>query len=79
LPAEAIGSFADTPEMKITFVVPDKEPVDITPPASTASPYEGATPDLNRPALSKPTSRTVNPGHGLGPWKTDRDPNGWIK
>jgi hypothetical protein len=57
LPAEAIGSFADSPEMKIEFVMPDKqpEPVDITPP--TASPYEGQQPDMSRPAIEGPRPR----------------------
>ena len=63
LPPEAIGSFANTPEMKITFVMPSKPPVDITPPAPTPqpSPYEGAQPNPNATALpaSRPRPRPM--------------------
>ena len=79
LPAEAVGSFADTPEMKITFVMPSKQPVDITPPPPQPSPYQNAEPDLSKPALEPLRGHSVDPGYGLGPWRTDRDPKGWMK
>src|SRR6516165_2148155 len=53
-PLEAIGSFADTPEIKIKFVMPDKpaKPVDLNPrpPEPPPNPYQNAAPDLTKPA-----------------------------
>jgi hypothetical protein len=76
------GGF-DGGEIKIRFVMPSKpvEPVDLNPrpPSPQPSPYEGAQPDLSKPALEPPRSRSVDPGHGLGPWRVDPDPKGWMK
>ena len=60
--------------MRIEFVMPDKP----APPAVDVTPQ--AEPDYNKPALPAPTSRTVNPGNGIGPWRIDDDGNtGWMK
>jgi hypothetical protein len=67
LPPEAIGSFADSPEMKITFVMP-KQPVDITPPTPQPSPYANQAADLSKPAIEPAKSRDVQSGYpNLGP------------
>jgi len=81
LPPEAIGSFADTPEIKIVFYPgPGKPEFDLTPPKPSPNPYSNAAPDLSRPAIEAPRSTTVDTGYpGLGPWRTERDPNSWMK
>jgi hypothetical protein len=81
LPPEPISNFASDDMIKIQFVYPTAkpEPVDITPPAPPANPYSNAAPDLSKPALEPPRSSSVDPGYGLGPWRTDRDPRGWMK
>jgi hypothetical protein len=79
-PLEAITSFANGEDrIAIKFVMPSKPPVDITPPSPPPSPYAGEAPDLSKPALEPPSHRTVDPGYGLGPWRTDSDPKGWMK
>jgi hypothetical protein len=82
LPDVISGSFADTPEIKIVFHPgPGQPEFDITPPkpAPQPNPYSNAAPDLSKPAIEPPSHRTVDPGYGLGPWRTDPDPKGWMR
>jgi hypothetical protein len=61
---EIMGSFADSPEIKITFVPgPGKPEFDITPPkpAPQPNPYSNAAPDLSRPAPSRGHGRATRP------------------
>jgi hypothetical protein len=67
--------------IEITFITPAAKgaqaaPVDVTPPSDV---YVNQPADLSKPALPAPTSRSIDPGYGLGPWRTDRDPNSWMK
>jgi hypothetical protein len=79
MPVEDFSSFASDDTIKIRFVFPDKpEPVDITP-APQPNPYAGQ-PASDAPALEPPRSTTVDTGYpGLGPWRTDPDPKGWMR
>jgi hypothetical protein len=85
LPVEDFSSFASDDLIKIKFVYPtdEPEPVDITPPPKpvppATNPYSNAAPDLSKPAIEPPSHRTVDPGYGLGPWRTNSDPTGWMK
>jgi hypothetical protein len=62
---EVMGSFADSPEIKIVFHPgPGRPEFDITPPPKPAppSPYEGQAPDLSKPALEPPRDHSIDPG-----------------
>jgi len=64
--------------------MPDKpaKPVDLNPrpPEPPPNPYQNAAPDLTKPALEPPRSTTVDTGYpGLGPWRTEPDPKGWMR
>jgi hypothetical protein len=78
--------------LNISFVMPSggkdagaetlgSPPIDVRPAAATGQPAypSDAQPDYSRPALEPPRGRSVDPGYGLGPWRTDRDPNSWMK
>jgi hypothetical protein len=79
-PLPEISNFASDDVIKIQFVMPSKQPADITPPSPQPSRYEGQAPDFSKPALEPPRDRSVDTGYpGIGPWRTDRDPNGWMK
>jgi hypothetical protein len=48
--------------------------------ANAPSPYDGKPADPTRPQLEPPRSTTVDTGYpGLGPWRTEPDPKGWMR
>jgi hypothetical protein len=81
LPVEDFGASVSDDTIKITFVTPEKrEPIDLNPhPDPQPNPYQNAAPDPTRPQIEPPRSTSIDPGYGLGPWRTDRDPKGWMK
>jgi hypothetical protein len=81
-PLPEISNFASDSNIKIHFVYPTAKPPEVIDarPAPQPNPYATAAPDLTKPALSPPRDTTVDTGYpGLGPWRTDPDPEGWMR
>ena len=80
LPPDVMGAVGSEPEMKISFVLPDKREMrDMAPPIDV-TPQPTEPPDYSRPALPKPMARKIDTP--FGPWRmdnNDKSGTGWMK